>query len=149
MSIDISLAAPPATEPRPGPPAGAPPGLPAPAPDARPPRFAALSYRDYRLYWVGSLISILGTQMSQVAIGWQVYQLTHDPLMLGLTGLFTVVPLIVLSLYGGVVADALDRRRLLLVTQVIYLAASALLAVTTLAGGISVWLIFGVVAVQG
>jgi MFS family permease len=112
-------------------------------------RFVALEHRDYRLYWFGNLVSLLGTQMSSVAIGWQIYQLTHDPLMLGLLGLFTVVPLVVFSLYGGVVADALDRRRLLLLTQVIFLGLSSVLAVTTLTGWVSVWVIFGVAVVQG
>jgi MFS family permease len=115
----------------------------------RPRRFAALQHRDYRLYWFGNLVSLLGTQMSGVAIGWQIYQMTRDPLMLGLTGLFTVVPLVLFSLYGGVVADALDRRRLLLVTQAVLLGVSIVLAVTTLTGLISVWIIFAVAAVQG
>src|SRR5690242_12009622 len=118
-------------------------------PPPRVSRFAALQHRDYRLYWVGSFVSLLGTQMSSVAIGWQIYHLTNDPLMLGLTGLFTVVPLVLFSLYGGVVADALDRRRLLLVTQAVLLLASTTLAVTTLSGVITVWVIFAVSAVQG
>ena len=112
-------------------------------------RFAALQHRDYRLYWVGSFVSLIGTQMSSVAIGWQIYQLTHDAAMLGLVGLFTVVPLVLFSLYGGVIADALDRRRLLMVTQAVLLLTSLTLAVTTLSGVISVWVIFGVAAVQG
>lgn len=112
-------------------------------------RFVALQHRDYRLYWVGSFVSLVGTQMSSVAIGWQIYQLTHDAAMLGLVGLFTVVPLVLFSLYGGVIADALDRRRLLLVTQAVLLLTSLTLALTTLSGVISVGIIFAVAAVQG
>ena len=112
-------------------------------------RFAALQHRDYRLYWVGSFVSLLGTQMSSVATGWQIYQLTHDAAMLGLVGLFTVVPLVLFSLYGGVVADALDRRRLLIATQAVLLLTSLTLAVTTLTGVINVWVIFAVAAVTG
>jgi MFS family permease len=112
-------------------------------------RFAALKHRDYRLYWAGSLVSMLGTQMSSVANGWQIYQLTHDPLMLGLTGIFSVVPLVLLSLYGGVIADAVDRRRLLLGCQVALLGTSLLLAGTTLTGTIVPAVIFAAAAVNG
>ncbi len=144
-----------AAEPRPmtaGPAAGGPPApgvLAQPPPPARGPRLAALQHHDYRLYWAGSVVSQLGSQMSSVAVSWQVYQLTHDPLMLGLTGLFTVVPMVLFSLYGGVVADALDRRRMLIVTQLILLCTTAILATTTLTGVITVWVVFGVVAIQG
>jgi MFS family permease len=112
-------------------------------------RFAALQHRDYRLYWGGSFVSLLGTQMSTVAIGWQIYQLTHDAAMLGLIGLFTVIPMVIFSLYGGVIADALDRRRLLLVTQAVLLLTALTLAVTTLTGVINIGVIFAVAAVQG
>jgi MFS family permease len=135
-----------------GPPVSGPAASPVTAPPAgadRGRRLAALQHRDYRLYWSGSLVSQLGSQMSSVAVSWQVYQLTHDPLMLGLTGLFTVVPMVLFSLYGGVVADALDRRRMLIVTQLILLCTSLILAATTLTGVISVWTVFGVVAIQG
>lgn len=121
----------------------------APAQAARLPRLVSLQHHDYRLWWGGNLVSLLGTQMSGLAMGWQIYQLTHDPLMLGLTGLFSVVPLLLFSLYGGVVADALDRRRLLLVTQVILLSASAVLAATTFTGTIAVPILLGVAAIQG
>lgn len=144
MKTDISPPPPNLTEPSP---------LPVPPPPPEPPvregRFAALQHRDYRLYWAGSFVSLIGTQMSTVAIGWQIYQLTHDAAMLGLIGLFTVVPLVLFSLYGGVIADALDRRRLLLVTQAMLLLTSLTLAVTTLTGVINVWVIFAVAAVQG
>ncbi len=122
---------------------------PAEAEPRREGRFAALQHRDYRLYWVGSFVSLIGTQMSSVAIGWQIYQLTHDAAMLGLVGLFTVVPLVLFSLYGGVIADALDRRRLLMATQAVLLCTSLVLALATLTGAMSVWVIFGVAAVQG
>jgi MFS family permease len=130
----------------------APPPVPPPAVTEAPlreGRFAALQHRDYRLYWAGSFVSLLGTQMSSVAIGWQIYQLTHDAAMLGLIGLFTVIPMVIFSLYGGVIADALDRRRLLLVTQAVLLLTALTLAVTTLTGVINIWVIFAVAAVQG
>ena len=127
-------------------PPSAPPEPPPPAPGSR---FAAFRHRDYRLYWFGSFLSLIGSQMSSVAIGWQVYQLTHNPLMLGLVGLFSVVPLVLFSLYGGVIADAVDRRKLLLGCQIVLLGTSATLALTTLTGTIFIGVIFAVAAVQG
>src|SRR5437764_490074 len=79
--------------------------------------FGALQHRDFRLYWSGQLVSMVGTQMQQAAVAWQIYILTHSAAALGLVGLCRVVPIIIFSLWGGVVADVIDRRRLLLVTQ--------------------------------
>ncbi|HZI62087.1 MAG TPA: MFS transporter [Pyrinomonadaceae bacterium] len=104
--------------------------------------FAALRYRDFRLLWLGQIVSVTGSQMQFVAINWHVYLLTKSPLALGLVGLFRGVPIIVCSLAGGVVADAVDRRKLLVVTQVVMLISAALLAAFTIAGLDSVWPIY-------
>src|SRR5947209_3754124 len=103
----------------------------------------ALRHRDYRVYFSGQLVSLTGTQMQQAAIAWQIYGLTHSALSLGLIGLFRVVPIVLFSLWGGVVADVVDRRKLLIGTQIFRLIVSSALAATTLAGGISVWEIYG------
>jgi len=108
----------------------------------RPRPFAALEHRDFRLYWGGQFVSVAGTQMQQAAVAWQVYLLTHSALALGLIGLFRVVPIVVFSLWGGVIADVWNRRRLLLVTQTILLSISAALAITTGTNYIGVWLIY-------
>src|SRR5690242_12114149 len=107
---------------------------------------AALGHRDFRLYWGGQLVSTAGTQMQQAAVAWQVYLLTNSAVALGLIGLVRVVPIVLFSLWGGVVADVIDRRRLLLVTQSVLLALSAALAITTIAGVISLWLIYALTA---
>ena len=104
--------------------------------------FAALRYRDFRLLWLGLIVSVTGSQMQFVAINWHVYLLTKSPLALGLIGAFRAVPIIVCSLAGGVVADALDRKKLLVVTQLVMLSSAALLAVFTVAGLKSVWPIY-------
>jgi len=109
--------------------------------------FAALRYRDFRLLWLGLIVSVTGSQMQFVAINWHVYLLTKSPLALGLIGAFRAVPIIVCSLAGGVVADALDRKKLLVVTQLVMLASAALLAVFTVAGLKSVWPIYVLSAV--
>ncbi|HEU4431777.1 MAG TPA: MFS transporter [Pyrinomonadaceae bacterium] len=111
------------------------------------PSFAALRYRDFRLLWLGLIVSVTGSQMQFVAINWHVYLLTRSPLALGLIGAFRAVPIIVCSLAGGVVADALDRKKLLVVTQLVMLASAALLAVFTIAGLKSVWPIYVLSAV--
>jgi MFS family permease len=80
--------------------------------------------------------------MQTVAINWHVYELTKSAVALGLVGLFRGVPVIVCSLIGGVVADAVNRKRLMLVTQTVMLTSAGLLTATTLAGIKSVWPIY-------
>lgn len=113
----------------------------------KPALFEAFQYRDFRLYWAGSIVSQAGTQMAQAAIAWQVYLLTHSPLALGLIGLFRVIPIVIFSLIGGVVADVVNRRRLLLMTQTALLSVSAILALATLGGIVTAPLIYALTAV--
>src|SRR5689334_25448388 len=81
--------------------------------------FRALSPRNYRLFWVGAFLSNVGTWMQAVAQGWLVLQLTDSPLWLGIDGFMATAPGLFLTLAGGVFADLLDRRRLLLYTQMV------------------------------
>ena len=104
--------------------------------------FAALRHRDFRLLWFGQIVSVTGSQMQFVAINWHVYLLTKSAFALGLVGLFRGLPIIVCSLAGGVVADAVDRKRLMMVTQTVMLASAALLTAGTFAGLKSVWPIY-------
>src|SRR6478735_9651578 len=84
--------------------------------------------RDFRhLVW-GELVSVLGNQLTTVAVPYQVYQLTHSSLVVGLVSVTQLFPLIAGSLLGGSVADAMDRRRLLMLAQVLMAACSAGLA---------------------
>jgi MFS family permease len=108
--------------------------------------FAALRHRDFRLLWLGQIVSVTGSQMQLAAINWHVYLLTKSPLALGLVGFFRGAPIIVCSLLGGVVADALDRRRLMMVTQSIMLSTACALAAFTIGGLKSVWPIYGLTA---
>src|SRR5215470_13473809 len=97
------------------------PAVPTAAPAAtrvvRSERFVALRSRDFRLLLGGQLVSLTGTQMQQVAVVWQLYLLSGSPLALGMLGFFRVAPIVLLGLGGGVLADAFDRRRLMLITQ--------------------------------
>ncbi|MDQ6694078.1 MAG: MFS transporter [Chloroflexota bacterium] len=113
-------------------------------PVRRTPPWEALRSRDFRLYWAGGFVSQMGSQMRVVAVGVQMWDLTHSTTAVGLLGLFKLVPLLVLSIFGGVIADALDRRRLLMVTQTIMASSSVLLALATQFGWISPALVYGV-----
>jgi len=104
--------------------------------------FSALRHRDFRLLWMGQIVSVTGSQMQSVAINWHVYLLTKSAFALGMVGFFKGVPIVLCSLMGGVVADAMDRRRLMIATQTVMLISAAALAFVTLAGLQSVWPIY-------
>src|SRR5688572_16788818 len=91
--------------------------------------FAALRHRDFRLLWLGQIVSVTGSQMQSVAIHWHVYLLTQSAFALGMVGFFKGMPIILCSLAGGVVADAVDRRKLMMATQSVMLASSAMLMI--------------------
>ena len=78
-------------------------------------RIEAFRHRNYRLFFAGQLISLIGTWMQQVAQAWLVLQLTGDPIWLGIVATAQFLPVMVLGLFAGVVADALPKRQLLLV----------------------------------
>ena len=112
--------------------------------DIRPLRHSA----DYRRLWFGTTVSQLGQQMTTVAIAIQVYALTHSSFSVGLVGLFGLFPLIAFGLYGGAVADAMDRRRLALYASAGLWLMSLVLLAQALLGLRQVWLLYAVVAVQ-
>jgi MFS family permease len=110
------------------------------APSWRLPRtFSALRHRNFRLYWFGQMISLVGTWMQSVAQGWLVYQLTHSPLALGVVGFAGSLPVLLFSLFGGVIADRVNRRSLLIVTQTLSMIQAFLLAALTFTGLVQVW----------
>ncbi|HEY0755315.1 MAG TPA: MFS transporter [Ktedonobacteraceae bacterium] len=93
--------------------------------------FRVLGNRDYALLFWGQFISATGTQMQVVAVAWQVYLLTHSALALGLIGLMQALPRLLFSLVGGILADALDRRKVLLIVNMVMMLFSAILALCT------------------
>src|SRR5215471_13174939 len=115
--------------------------------ERRPTSFSSLRHRDFRLLWMGQVVSVTGSQMQLAAINWHIYLLTHSALALGLVGACRAVPIILCSLMGGVVADVLDRRRLMVVTQTIMLLSSAVLAFISFSGLRHVWPIFLLTAI--
>ncbi len=101
----------------------------------------ALRHTDFRLYWTGQLISLVGTWMQSVAQGWLMHRLTDSPLMLGLLGFAQFLPVMLLSLWAGVLVDRVDRRRLLLVTQALAMLQALALAVLVTFGVVQPWMI--------
>src|SRR5689334_7965697 len=90
--------------------------------------FAALQHRNYNLWFRGQLISLMGTWMQQTAQGYLVFQLTDSPVYLGYVGFAAGVPAWLFTLYGGVVADRVSKRKLLLATQASMMALAFILA---------------------
>src|SRR5262245_8030953 len=90
--------------------------------------YAAFLHRDFRLLQVARFLTTFGLQMQSVALGWLVYDLTHQPLDLGLVGLAQFVPSASLSLLAGDVVDRVDRRRVIVACHVAYVAIALLLA---------------------
>jgi Transmembrane secretion effector len=103
---------------------------------------------DYRRLWLGSTVSQLGQQMTAVTIAIQVWALTHSTFAVGLVGLCSLGPLVTFGLYGGAVADAVDRRKLALIASAGLWVLSLLLTAQAAAGLGSVLLLYGIVALQ-
>ncbi len=110
---------------------------------------AAFQRRNYRLFFGGQLISLIGTWMQQVAQGWLVLQLTGDPIWLGIVATAQFLPVVVLGLFAGVAADALPKRRILLATQVAMMVLAFVLAALVIAQVVEVWMIVGLAFLLG
>lgn len=111
--------------------------------------FRALSHRDFRLFWIGAFLSNVGTWMQAVAQGWLVLLLTNSAFWLGLDGFMATAPGFVFTLVGGVFADLIDRRRLLLYTQVVAGVAAMALAMLVWTEVVNRWMVLGFSFVTG
>jgi len=101
--------------------------------------FKAFQYRDFRLMWFGACMSSIGTWMQIVAQGWLIYRLSHSPFLLALDQFLGGIPIFLFSLIGGVVADRIERRKILLVSQYMQMASATLLTVLVSTGLVRVW----------
>lgn len=109
-------------------------------PPRRTPRvFAALRYRNYRLYWFGQIVSLVGTWMQSVSLPWLVLLLGGAPIQLGAVLALQFAPSMVLAPLGGVLADRVDKRRLLMVTQSFAMLQATIFFVLTALGTIQIW----------
>src|SRR5512140_1674328 len=111
--------------------------------------FEVLRIRNYRLFWLGQWVSLIGTWMQSVTQAWLLTRITDSPLALGLLGAASSAPLLVLVLLGGLVSDRANRRRVIMVTQALSLVQALLMAVLTLAGVVQPWHIITLAAVLG
>ncbi len=104
--------------------------------------FSALRYPYYRRFWWGGFVSLTGSWVRITALSWLIYDMTGSALMLGTVTFANTIPTMLLSLFGGALADRSEKRHLLIVTQGCFMAMAAVLAVLTLTGHIEVWHIF-------
>lgn len=102
----------------------------------------ALAHRNYRLFFFGQIVSLIGTWMQSIAQSWLVYRLTGSPLLLGLIGFANNFPVFFIAPFGGLLADRISRRSILVVTQVVAMILAAILAGLTLSGRIEAWHVF-------
>jgi MFS family permease len=119
-----------------------------PSRPARRDPYAALRFRDFRLLIVGRLIAQIGEMTVSVGVGWELYERTGDALALGLVGLVQIVPVMLLSVVGGYVADRYDRRRVTLISQLVLMACSLALAAISLTDG-PLWVFYAVLGLIG
>jgi len=96
-----------------------------------PAMFRSLRYRDFALFWTGNFLSNIGTWMQNLALGWQILVMTNSPFLLGLNGFLGTLPSLVFSLPGGAIADRLNRRKLMLITQTSMALLALVLALLT------------------
>jgi MFS family permease len=111
--------------------------------------FRALRHRNFRLFWSGALLSNVGTWMQAVAQGWLVLSLSNSPLWLGIDGFMATAPGLVFTLAGGVFADLVDRRKLLIYTQAVAGLSALTLGVLVLTHVVQVWMILCLSFVTG
>ena len=111
--------------------------------------FKAFEYRDFRLMWFGACTSSVGTWMQIVAQGWLIYRLSHSAFLLALDQFLAGIPIFLFSLIGGVVADRIERRKILLMSQYVQMASAGILTYLVAADMVHVWQILSLSFVSG
>ncbi len=111
--------------------------------------FKAFHYRDFRLMWFGACTSSIGTWMQIVAQGWLIYRLSHSAFLLALDQFLGGIPIFLFSLIGGVVADRIERRKILLASQYMQMASAGILTILVATGVVHVWHILCLSFVSG
>lgn len=109
----------------------------------------SLRHRNYRLLWIGTVISSSGDWMDQVALNWLVYQLSGSAVQLALLNFCRLAPIFVFTLVGGVVADRAERRSLLFTTQFVAMVLAFILATLTITGIVQIWMVFLIAVGRG
>ncbi|MEI7557051.1 MFS transporter [Candidatus Chlorohelix sp.] len=110
---------------------------------------AALHHRNYRLFFFGQLVSLIGTWMQNLAQGWLVLKITNDPMALGLVTALQFLPVLCLTLFGGIIADRLPKRRTLLLTQTLAMSLAFILATLVSLNIVQLWEIYVMATLLG
>jgi MFS family permease len=111
--------------------------------------FASLAYRNYRLYFMGQVVSVTGTWMQNIAMAWLILDLTHSPVAVGALALCQFLPFTVFGLFAGTVVDRFDPRRLVIWTQAASMVLAAGLAIPTLLGHATPWIVYLAAGLRG
>ena len=111
--------------------------------------FRALTHRNFRLFFAGQFVSLVGTWMQQVAQSWLVYRLTGSALLLGMVGFAGQFPVFLFGPFGGAIADRANRHRVVIATQTAAMMLAFILAALTLMGTVQVWHVFVLSALLG
>ncbi|MBN2144717.1 MAG: MFS transporter [Candidatus Aureabacteria bacterium] len=105
--------------------------------------FRAFRYKNYRLFFAGQTVSLIGTWMQQIAISWLVYRMSRSPFLLGLIGFSSMVPTFIFAPFGGIMADRWNRHRIIIITQILAMFQAFLLAYLVLSDQIAIWHLVG------
>src|SRR2546430_1153121 len=116
---------------------------------APPPRFGALSHRNFRLFFLGQGISLIGTWMQNIGEGWLVLTLTNSPFYVGLVAALSSLGVLLFTLYAGVLADRTDKRRTILICQILFMAEAFIIATLVWMHVITVWQVMVFATVLG
>ena len=109
----------------------------------------ALRHRNYRLFWSGQIISLIGTHMQMTAMSWLVYRITNSKILLSMIPVMFTLPVLFLSMYAGTVADRMSKRRLLLITQTAFLVQAVAVAALATSAHPAVWALLVLSLIQG
>lgn len=111
--------------------------------------FSSLKHRDFLILWSGTVVSNSGDWMDQIALNWLVLEITDSPLSLGLVNLWRGIPVLILTPLGGVAADRWERRRILMITQSMYMVLAFVLGALVTTGLVNIWEIYVIAALRG
>ena len=111
--------------------------------------FRAFRVRNYRLFWIGQLISFCGTWMQTTAQAWVVYDITKSPFSLGLVSTLQFLPIMLLTLFGGVIADRVPKRKIIILTQILALIQAAIFGLLVATGWVQIWHVYILATIQG
>ena len=111
--------------------------------------FEALGVRNYRLYWSGQVVSLIGTWMQQVSLPWLVLSLGGSPLQLGFVAVLQFGPAMILAPFGGVFADRIEKRHALIATQIAAAAQAFTIFLITATGVVEIWMVMAMAGVLG